>query len=74
MIRIFDIFKKRGINVLDYDDGNSSALHYAVSSNSSDLVKLLILHGVPVNDINDEGHSPFSLYLKDRSALTENFF
>ena len=74
MIRIFDIFKKRGINVLDYDDGNSSALHYAVSSNSSDLVKLLILHGVPVNDLNKEGHSPLSLHLKDRSALTENFF
>jgi len=72
MVRIFDIFKKRGINVLDYDDKKSSALHYAVTSESPNLVKLLILHQVPVNDINSEGHSPLSLHLKSRSALTQS--
>ena len=58
---------------MDSDNSNTSALHYAVSNNCFHLVRLLILEGLNVNQINNEGHSPLSLYLKTRSGLVVDF-
>lgn len=59
--------------MFDSDNTNTSALHYAVSNNCFHLVNLLILEGLNVNQINNDGHSPLSLFLKTRNGLTECF-
>ena len=62
--RIYDALKKRGVNCLERDISGSNALHYAIRSNCFDLCQILVSEGIGINDINNDGHSPLSLYMK----------
>ena len=61
--RIYDALKKRGVNCLERDILGSNALHYAIKSNCFDLCQILVSEGIGINDINNDGHSPLSLYM-----------
>jgi ankyrin repeat protein len=62
--RIYNQLRKRGVNCLEQDSLGNNALHYAVTSNCYDLCSILLDEGISVNEINNEGHSPLSLYMK----------
>lgn len=42
MMRIYQQLKKRGVNCLELDYQNRSALHYAVNGGTFNLVEILI--------------------------------
>lgn len=44
--RIYDIFRKRGVNCFERDHSLSNALHYAVWSNCAALVSILLEEGI----------------------------
>lgn len=70
--RIFDILNKRGVDCLAVDSMKSNSLHYAVESNSFELSSILIQGNINVNQINQEGHSPFSLLIKEDKFVDVN--
>ena len=72
LIRIYNIFKKRGIDLFVKDKEDCTALHNAVESDTYHLVRLLLIEGLPVNAGNSKGHTPLSLYLSKRSGLTHD--
>mmetsp|Transcript_152 Transcript_152/g.285 ORF Transcript_152/g.285 Transcript_152/m.285 type:complete len:93 (+) Transcript_152:2768-3046(+) len=73
ILRIFNTLRDRGVDCLASDDSNSNALHYAVKCGASELVSVLLSHGISINVVNNEGHSPLSLALKgsNTSILTD---
>jgi len=64
IMRIFNTLKDRGVDCLCQDSLQNNALHYAVKCHASDLVSVLLSHGIQVNVVNTEGQSPLSLALK----------
>ena len=67
IVRIFNTLKSRGVDCLGNDNSLNNALHYAVKCRANDIVKLLLLEGINVNQVNEEGHSPLSLAMKGGS-------
>lgn len=46
MMRIYYKLKKRGLNCLELDHQNRSALHYAVNGGTFNLVEILLSEGL----------------------------
>lgn len=66
--RIYDQLKKRGVNCFEKDSLGNNALHYAVISSCYDLCEILINEGININEVNIEGQSPLSLYMKGEAG------
>lgn len=64
--RIYTTLAKRGVDVRVKDIYKRTALHYAVQSESLQLVELILSRedGYQVNEVDDEGHTPLSTFLK----------
>lgn len=69
-MRIYETLKKRGVDVKAKDNYGRTALHYSVISESLDLVKLLLesKNEYKVNEVDNDGHTPLSYFLKGKSA------
>jgi len=70
MMRICTILRKRGVNCLEQDNLGNNALHYAVQCDSLQLVQVLIAEKIDVNAVNNDGHTPFSLYCTKNTSPT----
>lgn len=70
--RIYDQLRKRGVDCLEQDSLGNNALHYSVTSRCYDLCSILLSEGISVNAVNNEGHSPLSLYMKGSGGALIN--
>ena len=66
--RIYDALQKRGVDCRAKDNFGRTALHYAVISGSLQLVKMLLTQGegYDPNEVDNEGHTPLSLFMKGK--------
>ena len=64
ILRIFNTLRDRGVDCLGKDETGNNSLHYAVKCEASELVSVLLSHGIDFNVVNNEGHSSLSIALK----------
>ena len=64
IMRIFNTLRDRGVDCLGQDLSENNALHYAVKCQAQELVSVLLEHGINVNVLNKDGHSPLSLAVR----------
>lgn len=68
IIRIFNTLKDRGVDCLTTDNSGSNALHYAVKCGATELISVLLGHGIDFNVVNQEGQSALSLAMMGKST------
>jgi ankyrin repeat protein len=73
---IYDALKKRGVDCKSKDIFGKTALHYAVISESIELVELLLTQseGYDPNEVDNSGHTPLSLYFKGTRHTSYEFY
>jgi len=74
--RIYDALQKRGVDCKAKDNFGRTALHYAVVSESTSLVKMLLTQtqGYDPNEVDNSGHTPISLYFKGKKNTPHEFY
>lgn len=76
ILKMAQILIKHKININVKDDGNNTALHYAIDNlykhQSHLLIELLINSGVDLNIINDYGYTALDTAFDIQNALHEN--
>ena len=74
MMRIYYKLKKRGLNCLELDHQNRSALHYAVNGGTFNLVEILLSEGLSARQQDKEGLTPLATYLRGDKCLTTKLY
>ena len=74
--RIYDALQKRGVDCKAKDSFGRTALHYSIISGSIQLVKMLLTQeeGYNPNEVDNEGHTPLSLFMQGDKNTQHQFY